>query len=304
MEYSSLDNFIRPWYWPKQEKNPPREAFNEAREASSGGFKAGSSEILAIYPVLREFALTCIPDGMLVHEKASLLALCLVLDGWAVYYAGLMTEDDVNTWMEQMLTHLTLYKIAYAVLSGFGMLPKHHHSFHMRDNDDKFGGSIATGTLERKHKPFKDKAAAVTNVRDFERSIISRLLNHQARLIANPNQFLEGTWLDTAKPTEFGYHHARSASHQQMKLSRGDVIMAQFGASVAAAKIKDLRSQNTSFHAVLEKYNRHSGTLWTSTETEVCMPFDLVLGPCIWSPIGDRQFRVLPCPRAAWHLYA
>lgn len=56
--------------------------FTLSREkASTDNFKASASEVLLIFPLLREFALQVVrPTRTLEKEVASLLALCGVLD--------------------------------------------------------------------------------------------------------------------------------------------------------------------------------------------------------------------------------
>lgn len=320
LTYSSLDRFARQWHWPAQERNPPHYIFNQARDNSSGGFKAGMSEVLAIYSVLREFVLMCIPANILEAESASLRALCLILDGWGVYQTGEMSVADLDKWMAQMSTHLELFKTAYSALEHSGVKPKHHYAQHMRDNHEKFGDMYSTGVLERKHKAFKEKGVLVTNGVEFEKSVTTLLLNHQVRLMAEPSQFFEGVWLDNPKhlvseflPEEGDWQHSRRASNKHMKLSVGDVVMAKFGASTAVAIIQALVSHNheglQSFFAVVSKFERvdcASANVWQRSHEDDCLlALDYILGPCVWShAAGVDRRRVLPPPRVAWAMFS
>lgn len=64
--------------------------FTESRERASGdGLKAGASEILQAYPLLRHFAATVVePTGRMAAEIRALRGVCAVLDGFLAVKFG------------------------------------------------------------------------------------------------------------------------------------------------------------------------------------------------------------------------
>ena len=107
------------------------EVFSEGRETASkaaGVFKAGASETLQVYPLIRHFLSEHIPAASVAAERASFLALCHVADlvNEAKFY---QTPEAVRG---NLLAALVRWRNAHEVAYGKDLLvPKHHFSFHL-----------------------------------------------------------------------------------------------------------------------------------------------------------------------------
>ena len=83
--YSCLKDFCdASWKWPRHRiKNNIGDVFSDVRETSSLAaqqFKAGASEVLAVYPLVRYFLECIVPADCIPAEKAAFLKCCEVVD--------------------------------------------------------------------------------------------------------------------------------------------------------------------------------------------------------------------------------
>ena len=104
--------------------------------------------------MIRYFLLTAVPEGRLLAETASWLALARVIDGYLALRMGLMDEAGADAWRVAIVNHLIRFKAAY----GDHTKPKHHLALHLPEQLRRFRRLQCTFTMERKHKTFKRHA--------------------------------------------------------------------------------------------------------------------------------------------------
>ena len=177
VRYADLEVFAQAdWRWPAWQGNHKvPEVFSKSRErASSDHFRAGASEILQVFPLIRDFALAIVrPTQKLELEVRSLLGVCAVLD---CLLAAKHTHQDHGT-LEATRAFLQAHIAAYGKE---GLKPKHHYIFHNALQASR-GEVMDCFVHERKHQVLKAAANPVKNTRAFESSILGRVLLEQTR---------------------------------------------------------------------------------------------------------------------------
>ena len=68
LTYAQLHTFLQSWKWPKHLGNHAQQLFHARRERDNV-FKAGASQCLSVYGILRDFVRRIIPQGALTKEK-------------------------------------------------------------------------------------------------------------------------------------------------------------------------------------------------------------------------------------------
>ena len=307
LRYNSIHDFVQCWMWPASEKNPPKQLFNAAHAASEGGFKAGSSQCLSVYGVVRKFVRTCVPADALLPEKASFFKMCTVVDGWLAYRDGIMQPAHYQLWHDQMAEHLHLFKTAY----GKGACkPKHHATLHIKDMLDRFGALQTTMVHERKHKTFKEKAAHVKLAEGFEASLTKQLVNHQANLMCDGKQFRSGHFLEDSRPfqcsdlPEGDWCAGKRAVRDGMKFAKGDMVSYEFQCSVRIAGVElclHERASN-SYFILASLYNRAEDRedVFRHSNTKALLPFSALRGACVWSHARPESKCVLLPGSLVW----
>jgi len=154
-----LDNYVQGWRWPKAVGMKPKSCFNDARHtacAKAKVFKAGASELLGLYEVLRRYMKSNAPRMVgLAAEMTCFRALCEVLDGYKVMLAG----GEAGDFSERVRRHLDLYKITYP---DDDPKFKHHMALHVANTVQKRKELQTCFVHERKHKVYKQKVQYVT----------------------------------------------------------------------------------------------------------------------------------------------
>lgn len=191
LSYPDLFSFCSPWRWPKFVQSKPADVFNSKREASSKEtFKAGASELLSVYSVVRHFIESILePSGFLAAQIASALALFNVLDALVCMKRGLVTADRLEA---AIVRHLQLYQAAYP---DSYVKPKHHQALHLASQMRSHGELFSCFVHERRHKTLKKYASTTTNTTCYEETVSMCLLNAHVEAMRQPETFLVGSYL-------------------------------------------------------------------------------------------------------------
>ena len=157
-------------------------AWNKTREkASSDHFKAGASEVLTVYPLLRRFAEDLVATqfpNRLRNEIESLVLLCRTLDMFQDAKGG---PCDVNRLRRCVDTHLEKHKATYGADA---WRPKHHFGMHIADQVERDQMVYDCFVVERSHQLVKHAAGPITNTGNFERSVIGRALLQRLNMVS------------------------------------------------------------------------------------------------------------------------
>lgn len=159
-------------------------AMSKARQTAfekSGEFKSGASEMLQVFPLLLHFLFTVVkPTGALAAEIASYHALGCLLSATRRGKNG----EDVQAELKAAATaHADLYAAAY----GAGVKPKHHYTQHLSGQVGRDGVIIDAFVGERKHRMIKMLAQDIKNTKDFERSLLQRVICYQLDRLQDPH---------------------------------------------------------------------------------------------------------------------
>ena len=168
-------------------KIDPAKVFTEARSrASKDNLKSMATELLAVLPLLRQLAATTLATHAgLQPELQSFFAMCKCVDILQqLKSSAAPSVDACNELRVAQRQHLLLHKACYG---SEHIKPKNHYAFHIPDQIIRDGVLLDAFTLERKHKNAKRLATTVANGRDFESSVLSRLLAEQ--LASMPDSF-------------------------------------------------------------------------------------------------------------------
>jgi len=176
--FKQLDEFSRAgWKWPASGKKL-QDFFSEGRErASSDSFKAMASEVLVVYPLVRQFSRKVLQRlGGMTKELDSFYALCEVVD--MLHGVKMGSKIEPNLLQNKLVQHGCLHQLAYG---SDCVKPKHHFAFHIPLQLERDRMILDTFVLERKHQPIKQCAQHVKNTTTYERSVLSRVLVDQLR---------------------------------------------------------------------------------------------------------------------------
>ena len=175
--YKHLNTFCTAdWRFPtNQQTHKVTDLFTSSREkASADTFKASASEVLLVFPLLREFVVSVIqPKGTLQQECKSLLSLFEVVDCMLHAKRG-TCSDGIGLMRKFMENHKAAYELEL-------MRPKHHYAFHNCLQMLQQGSIIDCFVHERKHQVVKRAASAVKNTTSFENSVLGQVLLEQTR---------------------------------------------------------------------------------------------------------------------------
>ena len=220
------------WEWPgvhKKRGAAVADLFNESRAAaSSETFKAGASEVLLVYPLLRHFAEKILSSSAAMQgHVASFLALCDVVD--EVLRTKRCTGRELSHLRVAVNKHLTLFVNVY---SADLVRPKHHFMHHIPQQIERDRLSLDCWVHERKHQMVKKSCNWVDNTCQFEKSAISRALNEQDRQLGEPGCFatgLRGTitmWPEARRTfTAEVIQLASTISHAGLLVNIGDFVV-------------------------------------------------------------------------------
>jgi len=176
IRYAALREYCLDWNLANKGGSKVRNLFSEKRasaDTNAGAFRAGSSEMLNIYAVIRYFLATQVAPE-LVEERRSFNALCNVLD--ALQSISRKTNAVTPAKLDELIgAHFRLHLTTYPREK---LRPKWHWSLHFGHLLRRFGLLIACFTTERRHKIFKNLASHVLNNESFERTCLIDLIVH------------------------------------------------------------------------------------------------------------------------------
>lgn len=299
------------WNWPLSERHAPKNIFSEIRETDELKFRAGSSECLSGYPVFREWVVSVVPPGVLVHEQASLLAACRVVDGFLALRGGYFDGDGgLDAWHAEIVTHVELFKLAYPDRREGDVLktstvPKHHYALHTVDAVRAHSVLQTAFVCERKHKHFKEAAVKIKVTNDFELAVVRQLTLRAARVAMDGIQL--GEVLSDARPhPRFeGWLFGRSASYFGSRVYVHDFVKFCDGRSVCAGVVialvrTDLESPTVD--AIISPYVTVDNMHWSPSPGAVDhhVPLWCIIGPCIWTWAENDSVRLLNPGQLEW----
>ena len=137
------------------------------KDLAKNTFRCDASPMLALFPLVRHFARTCLlPLGSLGEEVASLEACGRVLDEYIMIKRG----GRGNMWADAIRAFLEQHRQTYGEES---MKPKHHWLLHLPSQLRRDGVLLDTFPLERLHRKVKTYAENCRAAEHYERSIVA-----------------------------------------------------------------------------------------------------------------------------------
>ena len=210
------------------------EVFGEARANSCKGsdhFKGPASELLGVYPLVRYFAETQVPDTNGMQPALdSLMVMTEVLD--------LIEEASKRPSKErisQIVIDLTfsskVHHEAFIVAYGKAKVkPKHHLLLHIPQQIEEDEGVVSCWAQERKMGMARQACAHTSTMDNFEVGHLARMWNEQLRQLENPSwaKVLQGKILDcTELALALGTADAQVSSSMRWRhaiLANGDMM--------------------------------------------------------------------------------
>ena len=172
-EYSEL------WRWEPTCRYSPKTVFSAHREKASDTYlKAGASELLAVYVLLREWALSAFRNISAMRPSLkSLLLLLDVVDLALKAATTRMPADHVEDVAARLDNASFAYLQAFADAHGrIEMRHKHHELTHLADQLRKDKRLLWCFTAERKHIVAKSVMQHNTSLQGFSHGAVSRML--------------------------------------------------------------------------------------------------------------------------------
>ena len=232
--YEDLQMFIcSDWRWPSgQSTHKATDVFTRAREKSSTDHvKTSASELLMVFPLVREFALTLVrPTGKLALEVNSMVSLCKVLDCMLAAKRG-QGADALRAVQAFLVAHRSAYGDEF-------LKPKHHYCFHnaLQLVDRRLVADCFVH--ERKHQVMKSAASAIKNTSSFEASALGRVILEQSRQLRSfgtrrglVGKTADGPSVAAALGLE-AVKLSKKARDEHIELTAGDVIRFAGGAGI------------------------------------------------------------------------
>ena len=187
--YPLIRQYMRAWTWPSWCDANAAQVFSDHRAGSSSlgdNFKAGASEMLAMYPVLRHLIVSIIaPLNSMSDEIDSILKLFVVLDLLSTIDHKPVTPEDLHA---AIVEHLDSLKACY---DDTHWKPKHHFAMHLAGFLRVHGFLLSCFVQERRHKIIKHMAENVPNTKVFEESLLVDLVNHHVATMCERGVALE-----------------------------------------------------------------------------------------------------------------
>ena len=205
--YAFLTDFCSAdWKWPKARGSAKvSDIFSPGREAAGSKdqmFKAGASEMLSVYPLIRYFLEVCVPADAVTKEKTSFVECCHVVDlmQGVKQHGGLHLLPDLKARIRSFFrSHVDAYADEL-------VRPKHHYMWHMTKQVDEDGFWLDCFVHERKHQLTKDCYNHIKNTSDFEASVLSTVLNATIERLhtISPNELLQPDAVSAEMSNAFG----------------------------------------------------------------------------------------------------
>ena len=170
--FAELRSFLVEEGWPVPE------CFSEQREKNMGDrLKAGASELIEAYPLLRRFVIAIYGADAAEAHVVSLLLLCKILD------AIVLWQRHVEPGPAEDLKELvSCYLKAFVLAHGHArVIPKHHELMHIVLQIIRDALMLNCFALERKHLETKASVANSKSKQAIEATALSRTLNAQVR---------------------------------------------------------------------------------------------------------------------------
>ena len=174
--YKVMEEYVASdWRFPRKATSLTY-AFHQGRETASrkaGMFKASASEILRLYPILRNFVLVVAsPAALAPDECKSFLALCRVVDcmqttKWNV------TDDNLR----DLDANINVYRAEHCRVYGRDWIrPKHHYLFHITKVPRMHTFWMDCFTHERKHQMIKAAVESIDQLSSYETSCLEMVI--------------------------------------------------------------------------------------------------------------------------------
>ena len=172
------------WQFPRHSSGKSKalhHIFSGSRWSSSneaGKLKAGASELLSLFGLVRHFAETRLQDmDDLRAELKSFFAACKVLELLLQCKRCMADPLAASASLQSAISlHLALNQQAYG---GDGIKPKHHWQMHIPKQIARDGLVLDAFVIERKHLSIKRVAEPITNTTVFEHSLMSAVVHSQ-----------------------------------------------------------------------------------------------------------------------------
>ena len=169
----------------------------------------------------------------------------------------------------------------------------------------------AVFTHERKHKLYKQFAEHVTIGKEWERSVMLSLLNHQVNQFEDPasHLFSVGTYLmlpvSTVVGDAIGFQGevaiGRAASHNQIQTAAGDMVFHvdvsnPHSNTLRVSKVVGYLSTCDGYLCLVQPHVTHGPGHWKPSGAPSLIALANILAPGIWAE-SDGAVRVLLPPR-------
>ena len=226
--YAQLDAFVKSdWVWPSsQPAQKIVEIFSPSRDKGSAeGFRGSGSEILMVFPLLRYFAIRVLMPTEKVNAACkAFFKMCHVLDEFLKLKKGGGSNQVVLGLMRE---HVDLHKAAYGTE---WVKPKHHFAYHNVLGQQCEKAWLDCFVHERKHQVVKVAGTTIQNTRNYEASVLGRVLLEQWRQLqgCNINDCLLGQDVVDDRMSSFFNAVARVAKSLQfggLTINVGDLVL-------------------------------------------------------------------------------
>ncbi len=216
------------------------DVFGEVRGASSLAahtFKAGASEALSDYPLIRYFLETMsMPRGLIPAEAASFLAVCRVLDLMDTIKKFGVGDRFPRELKQEVARSLRLHVAAYGC---DWVKPKHHYMIHMPRQVEEDGVWLDCFVHERKHHIIKEAAAHIKNTIAYEKSVLVPVVNASLHLMERivkssltwPHNICDELRAGLGKPCRLSLR----MRFELMNLAKGDLLFVAESACIVSA---------------------------------------------------------------------
>ena len=273
------------------------EVFTESREkASQETCRASASELLMVYPLVREFTMAIVePTSALELECRSVLCLFEVVD--ALLLAKRTGASPAVS--SKMQAFLQAHQAAYGTTH---TKPKHHYGLHDCMRAQRGGLMLDCFVHERKHQVLKRAANPTKNTRAFESSVLSRALLEQSRQInalAHDRCLLGNSVRDASVCAALGVAEAALAKGVRfdgLEINTGDLVL--FG--VEAGHVHGAVAAQGSFFLLIEALECSErcrwGSKWRLPKAGLLLlqlQPALVRVPYCWTALADGRLHLL-----------
>ena len=189
IKYIALETFLfAEWNHAKHLRAKSRSLyhlFSIEREKSNRdafSFKGSSSDILAVYPMIRAWIeLHIKPKGWLVPQVRAFELMCRAAD-LVRHNRGCVSALPRPAFLQAAQQHMEAHKVAYPENK---LIPKHHYSSHLVIS------GLDCWACERQHGGAKDQTENIQNTVSWEASAIVRMLLEKKRRLNDPACFAE-----------------------------------------------------------------------------------------------------------------